>query len=129
MKKKLTKMYSILKSPHRPLCINVHIVIETEKRYEDFTYRALEQDKNLKELWDGNRTFIGSYYLKQSEYKLFANQYCIYMYGTDLKKLKNTWEENFAVAESDGLAFNSGIVNAYLKSNSIKEIKKVKEYW
>ena len=119
--KQYKKVYTIYKGYGNPT-IQVHLVKETKKTYIDITAEVVRAHKNKGTFnWTGHFRYMGRL-SKENEYRLFSNDYCIYMFGSDLEKLKQAWSEATTPVNEEGFDFNSTTVDTMvMKLNNQEE--------
>lgn len=106
------KIYSICNNGALGTSIQVHLARETKKTYTDITYATIRAHKDKGAFnWIGYFRSMGRL-LKENEYALFSNGYCVYMFGSDLERLKQTWSEITTPVNEEGFDFNSVTIDA-----------------
>ena len=115
------KIYSIYRGSLET-SIQVHLVRETKKTYIDITSAVGRAHKDKGTFnWAGHFRYMGRL-SKENEYRLFSNNYCIYMFGSDLERLKQAWSEETTPVNEEGFEINSTAVDIMvMKLNNQEE--------
>ena len=118
--KQYKKVYTIYKGYGNPT-IQVHLVRETKKTYIDITAEVVRAHKEKGTIpWIGYLRYMGRL-LKENEYLLFSNDYSIYMFGSDLEKLKQAWEAATTPVNEEGFEDNSVVVDVMVTKLNNRE--------
>ena len=118
--KQYKKVYTIYKGYGNPT-IQVHLVRETKKTYIDITAEVVRAHKKKGTIhWIGYSRYMGRL-LKENEYLLFSNDYSIYMFGSDLEKLKQAWEAVTTPVNKEGFEANSVVVDVMVTKLNNRE--------
>lgn len=119
--KQYKKIYSISKTGGSPI-IQVHLARETKKTYIDITSRVIRSHKEKGTFpWLGYGSYLGRL-LKDKEYTLIFNDYWLFMYGSDLNKLKEAWFEAVNPVDREDLEPDSNSVDVMvIKLNNQEE--------
>lgn len=126
--KRYKKIYSIYKGYGSPT-IQVHLVRETKKTYLDITsiVGRCHKEKGTYP-WNGFYRCFGYKLPKENEYQFLPNNYSVYMYGSDLEKLKEAWLKATTPIDEEGLEFNSNSTDIMVsKLNNQEETETGKE--
>ena len=118
--KQYKKVYTIYKGYGKPT-IQAHLVRETKKTYIDITAKVVRAHKEKGTIpWIGYFRYMGRL-LKENEYLLFSNDYSIYMFGSDLEKLKQAWEAVTTPVNEEGFEANSAAVDVMVTKLNNRE--------
>lgn len=106
-KKKYKVVYSIKRTIYKPQPqISCHLMEDHPKTYCDVTAPFIrymreeceKQGRNPEEVYKGDWDYIGYRLSKDNEYKLAHDKYWIFMFGSDLKELIDSWNNAFIVS-------------------------------